>query len=256
MNFGHKEVKMCDTHGEYEATIFAGRPTSCPVCLSEWMAQEEKERPERERLAMIEMQTKRRNEIIARNLGRAGIPERFKDRTLENYKVENEGQQKALDFANKFVSDYAAGRRGQSVIFTGERGTGKTHIAVGVAQGMVVKNGATAVFVTVQRLIRSVRETWRRDCEQTESEVIALYADPDLLILDEVGVQAGSENEKQILFDVLNERYERRKSTIMLTNLLVDDCKQFLGERVFDRLREDGGSFIPFKWESYRGKNQ
>ena len=29
---------------------------------------------------------------------------------------------------------------------------------------------------------------------------------------------------------------------------------EFLGERVMDRLREDGGRVIPFSWESYRGK--
>lgn len=252
--FGEATQQSCETHGDYKSHKIGNQQTGCPQCAAIFMEKEEQERPERERLAAIERETKWRNERIAQRLGRAGIPERFKERTLENYIVENEGQQKALDFANKFVDDYANGNRGQSAIFTGERGTGKTHIAVGVAQGMIVKNGATAVFVTVQRLIRSVRETWRRDCEQTESEVIALYADPDLLILDEVGVQAGSENEKQILFDLLNERYERRKSTIILTNLSVEESKQFLGERVFDRMREDGGKFIPFKWESYRGR--
>lgn len=252
--FGEGIDKTCETHGDYKAYKIGMQYTNCPKCAAIMIEQEERERPERERLEAIERETKWRNERIAQSLGRAGIPERFKDRTLVNYKAENEGQRKALDFAIKFVDDYAEGKRGQSAIFTGERGTGKTHIAVGIAQRMIVKNGATAVFVTVQRLIRSIRETWRRDCEQTESEVIALYADPDLLILDEVGVQAGSENEKQILFDLLNERYERRKSTIMLTNLSVDESKSFLGERVFDRLREDGGKFIPFKWESYRGK--
>jgi len=252
--FGEGLDKTCETHGDYKSYKIGQQHTGCPECAAIFMEQEEKERPERERIEKLDRETKWRNERIAQSLGRAGIPDRFKERTLENYIIENEGQQRALDFANKFVDDYTEGRRGQSAIFTGDRGTGKTHIAVGMAQRMIVKNGATAVFVTVQRLIRSIRETWHKDCEKTESEVIAMYADPDLLILDEVGVQAGSENEKQILFDLLNERYERRKSTIMLTNLSVEESKVFLGERVFDRLREDGGKFIPFKWKSHRGK--
>ncbi len=77
---------------------------------------------------------------------------------------------------------------------------------------------------------------------------------PDLLILDEVGVQFGSDTEKLILFDVLNERYERRRPTILMTNLTLEEVADFLGDRIIDRLREDGGEFIPFDWESHRGK--
>lgn len=75
---------------------------------------------------------------------------------------------------------------------------------------------------------------------------------PDLLILDEVGVQFGSDTEKLMLFDILNERYERRHPTILMSNLPRDEVSAYLGERVFDRLREDGGEFISFTWESHR----
>ena len=53
---------------------------------------------------------------------------------------------------------------------------------------------------------------------------------------------------------MLNERYELRKPTIFLSNLASDELADFLGERVMDRLREDGGRVVPFAWESYRGK--
>lgn len=53
---------------------------------------------------------------------------------------------------------------------------------------------------------------------------------------------------------MLNERYEKRRPTLMLSNLGLDDVRAFLGDRIFDRLREDGGESIVFDWESYRGK--
>jgi DNA replication protein DnaC len=72
-----------------------------------------------------------------------------------------------------------------------------------------------------------------------------------------VGVQFGSDTEKLMLFDILNERYERRRPTILMSNLPRDEVSAYLGERVFDRLREDGGQFISFTWESYRkSRNQ
>jgi DNA replication protein DnaC len=77
---------------------------------------------------------------------------------------------------------------------------------------------------------------------------------PDLLILDEVGVQFGSDTEKLLLFDVLNERYEQRKPTLLLSNLALDGVKAFLGERIYDRLREDGAEAVVFDWDSWRGR--
>lgn len=248
------EEKVCEKHGEYTSRKIGQWWTGCPRCVEE----EAPKREEEARQKMIEEQKQWEIEhakrVLAAKIGRACIPERFKDRTLQTYIADNDGQKKALAFAEQFLESYKEGKRGQSAIFTGERGTGKTHIAIGIAHALITEHKSTAVYSTVQRLIRSVRETWRRDSEKSETEVIALYASPDLLILDEVGIQAGSENEKNILFDVLNERYETRRSTIMLTNLSVDECREFLGERVFDRMREDGGRFVAFNWESQRGK--
>src|SRR5260364_148967 len=58
---------------------------------------------------------------------------------------------------------------------------------------------------------------------------------------------------RSFLFDVLNRRYRDMRPTILLTNLGKAGMKAFLGARSFDRLRE-GGIWVPFDWESYRGK--
>ena len=141
-------------------------------------------------------------------------------------------------------------KTGRSAIFVGKVGTGKTHLAVGIALS-IMKQQRSALFVTVQRLIRRVKDSWRTK-EETETEVINAFASPDLLILDEVGVQFGSEFEKQLLFDVLNERYEKLKPSILLSNIPSEQLSDYLGERVMDRLRENGGALIGFNWDSYR----
>jgi DNA replication protein DnaC len=112
----------------------------------------------------------------------------------------------------------------------------------------------SVLFTTVMRAIRRVKDTWNRENTESETQAIAALVFPNLLILDEVGVQFGSDTEKLILFDVLNERYERRRPTLLLSNLALDEVKVYLGERVFDRMREDGGEVITFTWESHRAK--
>ena len=141
-------------------------------------------------------------------------------------------------------------KEGRCAIFVGKPGTGKTHLAIGIALE-IIQQKRSPVFVTVQRLIRRVKDSWSNQNE-TESEIVNVFASPDLLILDEVGVQFGSDFEKQILFDVLNERYEKLKPSILLSNIPGDQLADYLGERVTDRLRENGGKMIGFDWDSYR----
>jgi DNA replication protein DnaC len=68
-------------------------------------------------------------------------------------------------------------------------------------------------------------------------------------------VQAGSTSEQNLLFDVINERYNNRLPTLLLSNLTQAEVVAVLGERVIDRLREDGGKVITFDWQSARKNN-
>lgn len=203
-------------------------------------------------------EAKARAERVAawqRKIGDAGIPERFRDRRLETYVARTEGQRRALAFARSYADGFdAALKTGRSALFIGKPGTGKTHLAVGVGLQIMERDSRSVLFLTVMRAVRRVKDTWGRNSTQSESEAIASLVFPDLLILDEVGVQFGSDAERLILFDVLNERYEKRRPTLLLSNFTRDEVQAFLGERIFDRLREDGGEFIPFDWDSHRGK--
>lgn len=88
----------------------------------------------------------------------------------------------------------------------------------------------------------------------TESEMIDRFVEIDLLVVDEVGVQAKSDNERNILFSVINGRYEEMKPTIILSNETLKEVKEIIGERAFDRLREGGGRAFSLQWDSYRSK--
>jgi len=239
---------ICPIHGAYVATNFIGEHwTECPKCMIQKRDEEAKAQIERDKKAEVEREQRR---FMAKING-AAIPERFKDRTLDSYVAKTSGQKKALAFAKEYAENFdQVIKTGRSAIFIGKPGTGKTHLAIGIALS-IMQQQRSPVFVTVQRLIRRVKDSWRTK-EETESEVIDAFASPDLLILDEVGVQFGSEFEKQLLFDVLNERYEKLKPSILLSNIPSEQLTDYLGERVMDRLRENGGALIGFNWDSYR----
>lgn len=250
---------QCEMHGEFESQCYFGRVwTGCPVCTAEKAEAQRREAETREREA--------RRAAWEQKIGGSGIPDRFRDRTLASYVAETLGQKRALSFAVEYADDFAqAVRTGKSAVFLGRPGTGKTHLSIGIAL-RILEQGRTVLFTSVFRAIRRIKETWRKGSEESESAAIACFTQPDLLILDEVGQQFGSETEKLMLFDVLNERYEKRRPTLLLANVPLDDyesagrvnpgLKSFLGDRVMDRLREDGGEFIVFDWDSDRGRKR
>lgn len=239
---------ICEKHGPFEqksqklmSKVFK---TTCPGCSSDRKAAE----------AEIEnrQHAEARKAKIRKLLGDSGIPKRFAMRTFDNYKAESTDQQRALAVARYFARDFDKFlESGASLMFCGKPGTGKTHLAAAIANA-VCEQGRSAVFMSVLKATRMVKDTWKKGADVAESQVYKGLVEPDLLILDEVGVQFGSEAEKLILFEILNGRYENVKPTIVISNLLPAEVTDYLGDRVVDRLQEGGGSTVVFGWESYR----
>ncbi len=251
-------IDTCNKHGEYVAQCFINSIWSkCSTCNAEIKAHQESEAQKRAREEKLQAWQKK--------IGNAGIPIRFQNQNLKNFIAKTPSQKRVLEFALAYVKEFEEIlKMGRSAVFIGRPGTGKTRLSTSIGLHIMRQYNRTVFFTSVIRAIRRIKETWRRNSEETESQATEALVFPDLLILDEVGQQFGSETEKLILFDVLNERYEKRKPTLLLANIPLQDykdegqikpgLKSFLGERIMDRLREDGGEFVVFDWESRRGK--
>lgn len=240
----------CDVHGEYteQGIAFGGHKlhwTGCKSCK----AAEKLESDARSKMKeQIQAQ-----ERIEHRLNKAGIPIRFRDRTLENYIADTPAKQSSLtiarDFSENFDENY---KSGMTLIFSGKAGTGKSHLAIAIAQAVMPKY--TAMYINALDAVRMIRDTWRRDSEKSEIDVLDMFGTIGLLVIDEVGVQYGTENEQMLMFDIINRRYRDSMPMILLTNLGTKGFSEYLTERSFDRLRENG-KWVTFEWESYRGKN-
>lgn len=245
---------ICATHGAYKSrvTTYEGigdKPLvvrgQCPACRAESQERDDARR-QAERAA-------ERDRRIAALLGRSGIPARFVDRSFANYVATAPGQKVALGVCRAYAESWPEkSAQGASIVLTGSPGTGKTHLACAIGNKVLREHFATVLFATVSAMLRAIKETYRKDSQRTEQEVIDRLAEPNLLIVDEVGVQVGSEHEKLLMFEVLNERYQNLRPTILISNLSVDELETFLGHRVMDRYRECG-SVLAFDWESHRG---
>lgn len=182
----------------------------------------------------------------------AGVPQRYLSKTFRNYQADSPKQQAAANKVKKYAKDFdQVLKTGRSLMLLGSVGTGKTHLACAIAQ-MVIEKGLTARYMTVMGAVRRVRESWGKGSNETERQAINAMAQVDLLVLDEVGQQYGTESEKVLIYDIINARYDRESPTVIISNLQVDGVTEYLGERVIDRLRENGGTAVVFDWDSYR----
>jgi DNA replication protein DnaC len=240
-----QEQRQCDFHGTYAALLIRGKWSRCTQC--EFLDEQANER-KKQAIWQEELKAKEWN----RKLGRAAIPERFRLCTLDNYIPGCQNAARALLIASGYADDFDnMMKKGTCLIFCGGIGTGKTHLAAGIAH-RVMEKGRQAVFISVIAAVRSVKETYSRKSEKTESQAIRDLTDPDLLILDEVGIQLGSDTEKIILFEIINGRYEAMRPTVLISNLDASGVESALGTRGFDRLREGNGRMVAFDWDSFR----
>lgn len=246
----YKRPSQCEVHGAFVELggSLSGREDrvrwfGCSAC-------NKAEREAEEAQAKAIEESARQARIEAR-LNAAGIPMAFRGRSFENFIVESDEMQHAVDVARDFAENFWSKhvREGSFLVMGGVTGTGKSHLALAIAQ--VVMRRGTAMYMDVGDLIQRVRGTWRRDSSHSEEEIFALLGSIDLLIIDEIGVQRGTDDEKNVMFDVINRRYRDNRPTILLTNLDGKALVELLGPRVMSRLSERA-QFLSFKWNDWR----
>jgi DNA replication protein DnaC len=216
--------------------------TPCPDCeearRAETLQAEAEERADREQKRLCGL------------LEQTEMPARWQLWTLATYTATLPAQASvhavAVDFAENFQR-YEA--NGESLIFAGMPGTGKTHLAVGILQHLLPER--VGHYTAFMDMVRSVRGTWRKGSDRSEADVLDTLGRVPLLVIDELGVGYGGDSETTILFDVIDRRYRDMRPTILITNMDRAGFTQAVGERTFDRLTETA-RWIAFDWPSYR----
>lgn len=105
-------------------------------------------------------------------------------------------------------------KEAQAIIFIGEPGTGKTHLASAFGYA-AAQEGISVRFTTVCQLVNTLVEA--KD-SRLLSQAIQRYSRYKLLILDELGYVPFGKADAELLFQVMSERQEKY-STIITTNL-------------------------------------
>lgn len=211
-------------------------------------AREREEHEAEEERRKVQQKEEWRRECIERDLKGSGIPGRFIGVTFDDYEPPCKAAKETADICRQFTEEFAK-ESGKCLTLIGSCGTGKSMLTAATGQA-IIHRGFSFKYTTAMKIVRAIKETWN-DRETTEQRAINSFIYPDVLAIEEIGVQFGSATEQLYLTEIVNERYEQRKSTILISNLTIPQLEDCIGKRAVDRMYEDGKVLV-FNWQSYR----
>lgn len=170
----------------------------------------------------LEVCTCQAEERVARLLNGANIPARYEHCSLDSYEASFPGADRTLAsahlMARRFVDGYPATTSGRGLLLTGSIGVGKTHLAVGILQALILEKGVRGLFCDYREMLKEIQHSYNPQVATTEMEILQPVFDAEVLVLDELGAAKPTDWVWDTVALVLNTRYNDKRTTLITTN--------------------------------------
>ena len=164
---------------------------------------------------------------------RSNLGARFLHRTFANFDKRRDPT--AFSSCHAFAErDGLFEDRRNSLLILGGYGSGKTHLAASIANNLVDKS-IPALFGTFSEHLEHIREEFDKDGHR---QYLASMKTVPMLVIDDLGKEKKTEWSQQILFDVINYRYEHILPFVITTNMNEEELGNYVGGAIYSRMCE------------------
>ena len=206
-----------------EGKSFFGRDRRPKECDCQRKVREEREAAETDSLHREEVE----------RLKRKGFPApAMKSWTFGN----DNGKCPQMDMAHSYVASWEQIKAGNhGLILWGKVGTGKSYFAACIANALMERE-ISVCMTNFAAILNDLAASYK-----DRNEYIARLCSFPLLILDDFGMERGTEYGLEQVYNVVDSRYRSQKPLIVTTNLTLEELQNpedTAHSRIYDRLLE------------------
>ena len=162
--------------------------------------------PNQDKLFRVTECSCRKKERVIKQWKRAGINIKDRRLTFDNYVIWNESSHRvkeaAIDYYNHF--NINKDTRNNSILFSGQPGSGKTHLSVALAISFINK-GLNVVYMPYRDVIMKIKQNMLD--EEYYTKMLSRFQTCDILLIDDLFKGKITDSDKNIMFEIINYRY-------------------------------------------------
>ncbi len=248
-------------------------PCDCPGAVEHRLQLKEAERQQRE-----EWERGRHISRVKSLLKESKLPPRYQQAAFENARrtdANKKAYARAFDYCKTIEASIAdalddskyryIGYDPEKIItvnrglfITGPASSGKTHLA-GCIVNTLLEREVRCLFGNVLDLLGRVKNTYNNDRAETEDQVIDDLTAVPMLIIDDLGKEKVGSWTEQLLYHIINHRYEHLRPLIVTSNFTLTELEgryTETGPYIVSRLIEmcDGLKMTGDDWRKGRSR--
>lgn len=146
-----------------------------------------------------------------------------------------ENMKRVVKKAKRFIEEFD--EKYENLLIYGNTGVGKTFLSNCIAKELLDK-AHTVIYLTSFQLFE-ILEKYKFHHEDDYENIrnqFGYILDCDLLIIDDIGTELSNSFINSQLYQCINERHLKQKSTVISTNLSFEQLKSNYSERIFSRI--------------------
>lgn len=162
-----------------------------------------------------------------------------KKMTFINYKRRTDlslEQQDNMDAAYRLAFDFARNPEGW-LVFMGETGCGKTHLAAAIVNYRY-EIGKSALFIVVSDFLEYLRSAFSPQSQESHDQLFESVKLTPLLVLDDFGEHSMTPWVKEKLYQLINYRYNAQLPTVITTQYSLDQIMGKVDPSISSRLAD------------------